>query len=371
MTKVSAGLAPILLRPDNFTAPARTPWGGRRIVGVYKAQLGLAPELTASPVGESWELSLSPELPSRTEDGTLLRDLVAADPVAYLGAEARTGSSALLVKWLDADDHLSVQIHPAVDDPKLAADETGKPECWYIVERAEGAGLYLGLAPGVSDASMRDALESGGDVSKLLQFVPVEPGDFYLLQPGMPHAVGRGVTLLEPQYVAPGRRGITLRYWDWNRRYDALGRQDPRGTPRELHAERALEVTDWRRTSDPVWLAAQRWHDPARTRGGSGLAALSGSDEPARCEIICAEADAPVRSDYLRAARLWGAGTVRLPEWNTLRALSVIDGAVELVGAFGTLRVQRGRTLALPAGLGSLECRLSRAQALLSGVVPG
>jgi mannose-6-phosphate isomerase class I len=370
MTKLSAGLAPIVLRSDNFTAPARTPWGGRRIVSHYKAQLGLPGAFANAPVGESWELSLGPELPSQTDDGRSLLELVAQDPLAYLGDEAASGASALLVKWLDADDHLSVQIHPAVDDPKLAPDETGKPECWYIVERAAGAGLYLGLAPGVTDASMRAALESGGDVSKLLQFVPVEPGDFYLLQPGMPHAVGRGVTLIEPQYVAPGRRGLTLRYWDWNRRYDEHGKQAESGRPRELHVERALEVTDWQNTSDPRWLAAQRWHDPDRLRGQAGVAALSGEVEPARCQLLCAEAAAPVHSDYLRAARIWGDGALELPHWNTLRALTVIDGELELAGAFGGVRATRGRTLALPAGLRDLRCRLSRCQALLSGVVP-
>jgi mannose-6-phosphate isomerase len=359
MTKLSAMPRPVLLAADNFTSPARTPWGGRRIVGTYKAALGLAAALREQAIGESWELSLGPELPSQLEDGRALLDAIASDPAAYLGAEAHLGSSALLVKWLDADDHLSVQIHPAVDDPKLAADETGKPECWYIVAREPGAGLYLGLRAGVHAGAMRNALESGADVSALLEFVPVEVGDFYLLQPGMAHAVGRGVTLVEPQYVAPGRRGVTLRYWDWNRRYDANGKQDANGKPRELHVERALEVTDWVRTSDPTYLAAQRVR-PAPF----DLAAA------ARCDLLCgAEAAAPVRSDYLRAARVSGSGDVRLPDWNTLRALTVIEGEVELRGDFGSLRIARGRTAALPACATGLSCRLERGHALLSSVV--
>ena len=81
----------------------------------------------------------------------------------------------------------------------------------------------------------------------------------------MAHAVGRGVTLVEPQYVAPGRRGVTLRYWDWNRRYDAHGKQDANGQARELHVERALEVTDWARTSDPAYLAARRFENAILT----------------------------------------------------------------------------------------------------------
>ena len=361
MAKLSASPAPLLLQPDNFTSPARTPWGGRRIVGTYKAALGLAPGLREQAVGEAWELSLGPELPSRTEDGRWLHELVAADPQGYLGDEAGAGSSALLVKWLDADEPLSVQIHPAPDDPKLAPSETGKPECWYIVARSEGAGLYLGLRPGVTAARMREALDGGADVSQLLTFVPVEAGDFYLLQPGMPHAVGPGVTLVEPQYVAPGRRGVTLRYWDWNRRYDEHGKPDALGRGRELHVDRALEVTDWINTSDPGWLVAQRCRLP-------GLAL----DAAARCETLCDSAHgAPVRSQYLRAARVFGSGRVQLPDWHTLRALTVIDGELELRGAFGSLRVARGRTAALPAGLGVIDCDVSRGHALVSSVIAG
>jgi mannose-6-phosphate isomerase len=350
---------PVLLQADNFTSPSRTPWGGRRILGTYKAALGIAPALREQAVGESWELSLGPELPSRLEDGRFLHEAVASDPRAYLGAEADAGSSALLVKWLDAADHLSVQIHPAVDDPKLVRGETGKPECWYIVAREPGAGLYLGLRPGASIERMRELLASDADVSSLLEFVPVEPGDFYLLQPGMAHAVGRGVTLVEPQYVAPGRRGVTLRYWDWNRRYDAEGKPDPNGQARELHVERALEVTDWARTSDPKYLAAQRCR-PAPI----DLAAA------ARCDVLCgAEAGAPVRSDYLRAARVSGIGEVQLPDWNTLRALTVVDGEVTLLGNFEPVHIARGRTAALPAAATSVSCQLDRGHALLSSVV--
>jgi mannose-6-phosphate isomerase class I len=361
MSQVSAlhALRPVLLRPDNFTPPARTPWGGRLIAGQYKAALGLPAELTSQAVGEAWELSLGPELPSRTLDGRLLHEIVAQDRVGYLGAEASRGASALLVKWLDAADELSVQIHPRVDDPALGPDETGKPECWYIVACQPGAGIYLGLQPGVSAAAMRSALENAADVAALLRFREVAPGDFYLLQPGLPHAVGRGVTLIEPQYVAPGKKGLTLRYWDWNRRYDAAGKADPNGRARELHVERALSVTEWERASDSAWLAQQR------TALGTADCAAA-----ARCELLCGtESDAPVRSQYLRAARVCGSGSVRLPGWDCLCALTVIEGHVVLRGAFGSVQVDRGSTAAIPAALSGLECALAGAHALVSSVV--
>lgn len=352
-------LAPLLLAPDNFTPTARTPWGGRRIMNRYKAALGLDAALATQAVGEAWELSLGPELPSRVDDGRWLHEIVAAAPEAYLGKETARGGSALLVKWLDAADDLSVQIHPDACDPGLAAHETGKPECWYIVERDVGAGIYLGLRAGVSDTSMRDALARGADVSQLLEFVPVAPGDFFLLAPGLPHAVGRGITLLEPQYVAPGKKGVTLRYWDWNRRYDAQGRASPQGVGRELHVERALAVTRWSTASDPAFLASQRC-----SLGEPQLSAA------ARVELLCGtDALCPVQSPHLRVARVCGHGRVQLPALGTLSALTVVAGSLRLCGAFGALQVDTGRTAALPAGLGGLEVDAQQAHALLSSVI--
>ena len=359
MTQLPVTLRPHLLTADNFTPAARTPWGGRRIVAQYKAGLGIARELAEQPVGEAWELSFGPELPSRTTEGMWLRDLVLSDRERHLGREARHGASALLVKWLDADDDLSVQIHPAVDDPNLAPEETGKPECWYVVACAPGAGLYLGLEPGVDADRMRRALTASEDVSKLLRFQPVTPGDFYLLPPGLPHAVGKGVTLVEPQYVAPGKKGVTLRYWDWNRRYDAQGRRDPGGAARELHVERALQVTEWQKSSDAGWLAQQR------TAAGEPQL-----DAKAECDVLSGpEAPARVHSTFLRTARLSGTGPVQLPDWGCIRALTVIEGTLRLKGAFGEVTVPRGTTAALAAGLNDLGCELSRGHAILSSVV--
>ncbi len=351
-------IRPLLLHPANFTPPARTPWGGRKIVGRYKAELPACAAFREQAVGESWELSFGPELPSRTLDGRSLAEVVGLDRQAELGEEAARGGSALLVKWLDAADDLSVQIHPDLDDPALAADETGKPECWYIVEREPGAVIYLGLRPGVDEAAMRVALRAGSDVSQLLERVPVEPGDFFALTPGLPHAVGRGVTLLEPQYVVPGKKGVTLRYWDWNRRYDAQGKLDPKGEARELHEARALAVTRWQDASDPAFLRSMR----------CSLGAAHVNDV-ARVELLSGPSDAPVASKYLRAAAIRGNGEVRLPDWKTLRSLTVVTGSITLHGAFGEETVPAGCTAAIAAGLGALGCRASFAHALLSAAV--
>src|SRR5690606_5724972 len=130
-------------------------------------------------------------------------------------------------------------------DPALGPGESGKPEAWVVLEADAGAGLYLGFREGVHRADVERCIAAGGALDALMNFVPVTAGDAFVIEAGTPHAIGRGLTLLEPQFVAPGCTGITYRYWDWNRRYDAAGALDPAGAPRALHLARSLDVTRW------------------------------------------------------------------------------------------------------------------------------
>lgn len=356
-------MRPIPLAPDNFTSPARTPWGGTRLLGKYKAGLGLATPDGGDRVGESWELSAGAELPSRTTDGRSLAELLRAAPEALLGDEARLGrtTTALVVKWLDADDDLSLQIHPRDDYAGLAPGEAGKVEAWYVVEATEGAGYYFGLRPGVRERDVRDALAREADLRDYLCFVPARAGDLVLIEPGMPHAVGRGLTLIEPQRVRPDARAVTYRYWDWGRRYDAGGRSDARGAPRALHVEDALAVTAWTEASDAT--------HTSRKRAACGQVDRAGD---ARLEpLLGAAADARVRSDALSLARASGTGRLSLPAAPVLRALTVLEGSVtlELGSDTDALRVPAGTTCALPASLPATDARLDRAHAVLSSVL--
>lgn len=342
-------IRPILLAADAFTAPSRTPWGGTRIARVIKAGL-VDPELV---IGESWEFSFGPEFPSRIEgEERTLADRIREAPEALLGREAGRGGTALLVKLVDAREALSVQVHPRDDDPALAPNESGKPESWYIEHAEAGAGIWLGLAEGASAASVRGAIERGEDVSRQLAFVPVEAGDFFVVEEGTPHAIGPGVTLVEPQRVLPGRRGITYRYWDWNRRYDAEGRPDPGGAPRALHLERALAVTDW-----------------DRPRGGAYLDAVRVRAGPPRLEgPLCVEALAsergPVRSSCLEVARVAGRGRGSLPPLDALRALTVLAGELRVAG----VAIPHGRTAALPPAAEPVPLEGERVHALVASV---
>jgi mannose-6-phosphate isomerase len=315
------------LRPDNFTPPSRTPWGGRRIREFLKADAQLQP---GGPVGEAWELSVEPDFPSRLADGPILDEVLRADP-ALLGAEAPNGSTSLLVKLVDADDDLSVQIHPHDDDPALA----------------------VGFREGVSRQDVETAIDAKGDVSALMSFVQVSPGDLFLIGPGTPHAIGRGVLLLEPQRVAPGKRGVTYRYWDWNRKYDAHGQLDPSGHPRALHSDRALDVTTWEGAMDA-----------ARIDRLSHRAGPAPIDGPASLEVLMSHTG-PLRSDIFCVQRFAGSGALVLDPADRLRSLTVLDGRVKLHDGQAVLSLSRGQTCALPACLDSLRVDLDAAHAVL------
>ena len=351
---------PTLLRGDNFTPPTRTPWGGTRLLAL-KRDVPLAHRPRC--VGESWEISVEPDFPSLTDDGQSLQALLATDPEAWLGVEADRGSTALLVKLLDAADDLSVQIHPQDDHAGLAPGEGGKPESWYVLDREPGAGLYLGLRDGVTREALAAALTGGSDVSALLGFVPVEPGDFFVIHAGTPHAIGRGVTLVEPQRVLPGRRGVTYRYWDWNRLYDAEGRRAEHGTPRALHTQQALDVTDWNAPREDALFARIRTQLPP-SNGTAELVPLATPTVPA------------AGSPDLRVGVLRGSGTLPwdprpLEEGANVRrlmGLTVVAGTVRIRTMDGEVHVGRGRSAVLPATLSDGELVLEDAHATLAAV---
>lgn len=355
MNSASSSFGPVLLSPTNFTAPSRTPWGGQRIGGVLKRRF-----VEGAPIiGESWEFSVDSELPSwidpvGSEGLRSLEALVRAAPMPMLGREAMRGGTGLLVKLLDAAEPLSVQIHPPDDYEGLTPRESGKPESWYIEHAEPGAGLFFGLSKDATPAAMARAIVEGNDVSALLAFVPASEGDFFIVDAGTPHAVGAGITLVEPQRVLPGKHGVTYRYWDWNRRYRADGTPALDGTPRELHVEHALAVTDWSRPRGQAFLA--------RVRYRAGRPALDGVP---KIELLSAPHGAPLVSNALEVWRLAGHGPCVLPRVDALRSMTVLAGTLTL----GGLRIEQGRTAAIPAASGDLSCECEHACAILAAAL--
>jgi mannose-6-phosphate isomerase len=327
---------PRRLRADNFTPPSRTPWGGTRILERYKADLDLG--WGPSVVGESWEVSVEPSFPSRFDDGDgALATAIAADPEGWLGpvVAARHGSLPLLVKILDSGEALSLQVHPEDGDPALGPGESGKPEAWIVLDADPGAGLYLGFREGVDRPDVEACLAAGGALDALMNFVAVSPGDAFVIRAGTPHAIGAGVTLVEPQFVVPGRRGVTYRYWDWNRRYDAEGRRSASGRLRELHVARSLAVTAWSAPRGEAFVASCR-AVPRALEGG----------ELTR-QLVVHEPWAMVET--------WaGTGRWQVPAVGTMWALTCLAGAAELCSPGATLILRRGQSAVVPAAVRDL-----------------
>ncbi|MEZ5291986.1 MAG: type I phosphomannose isomerase catalytic subunit [Vicinamibacterales bacterium] len=346
-------MIPQRLRPDNFTPPERTPWGGRSIVGRLKVglRLDVDPEV---PVGESWEVSTEPSFPSVLDSGERLVDAVAADLAGWLGTDvaAEHGGSPLLVKVIDAAEHLSVQVHPAEDHRLLAEGETGKTEAWIVLGAAPGARIYLGFREGVDARQVEACLTSGGALSALMNEVFVREGEVYLIRPGLAHALGAGTTVLEPQRVRPHRRSITYRYWDWNRGYDERGRVADGGTPRPLHVAEALAATSWRGPQGEALVATAR-REPVALPSGGRLVRWRLLDEP-----------------ELWAERWEGTGAAPLPRLGTLMALVCLDGAVEIAWDGGTLALAAGQSAVVPAGAGGVRASLDDAHLALCCVPP-
>ncbi len=206
-------------------------WGGRALERV----LGL--ELPGSaPVGETWEISDRAEHNSVVafgpERGTALRDLVRLHGEELLGGSrpAPDGSFPLLVKFLDAREALSVQVHP--HERTRIAHEEKKSECWYVLDAVPDARIWLGLVPGTTRETLAASAASAAITRHVLEW-PVHAGDFVLVPAGTVHAIGAGITLVEIQENAD----ITHRLYDWGRK-GADGRARPLQVADALRAAR-------------------------------------------------------------------------------------------------------------------------------------
>lgn len=206
------------------------PWGGRRLATLLNKKLP-----GHDPIGESWELVSLPENESRVRGGPLagvtLTELVNRWGRQLLGPAAPfAGRFPLLIKFLDAAENLSVQVHPKPAAP--GSPQVGlKHECWYVLHTEPGARLYIGLKPGVTPADVARAANTPA-MADLLHVWDGRPGQCYYLPSGTLHALGAGLVVAEIQTPSD----ITYRAYDWDR----VGLD---GRPRELHIEQTLANT--------------------------------------------------------------------------------------------------------------------------------
>lgn len=204
-------------------------WGGRRLSDLFGKALP-----ADVPIGESWELADLPNGQSVVANGPLagqtLRTLMQQHGSRITGTANTAGPFPLLIKLLDAEDVLSVQVHPDAETCQRMGQGAPKTECWYIVAAQPGAAIYKGLKPGTTRQAFAEAI-GNGTCADLLNRVPVEVGQCHFLPSGVCHAIGPGLVIAEIQQPSD----TTYRVFDWNRIDAATGK------PRQLHIEEALE----------------------------------------------------------------------------------------------------------------------------------
>jgi mannose-6-phosphate isomerase class I len=240
-------LPPVLeLTGDNFT---HNVWGGRWI----PTMKNVAWKKTL-PVGESWEFSSHGRHPSHvllsSRASISLRSLIKKHGLEILGRSFRlhrNGEAPFLIKFIDAVESLSVQVHPGDHFAQRVEKSSGKSEGWVIMNVVPGRGngfIYLGFRKKNKEAFVK-ALKNNRSPHHILSFlnkIKVRPGDVYRVPDGAVHAIGAGVRLFEIQQTSD----LTYRIWDWNRA----------DISRPLHWEKAFHVLDFRKRQ-PGFFRAQ------------------------------------------------------------------------------------------------------------------
>ncbi len=202
-------------------------WGGVKFRALFGRDNG------DKKISESWEVSVHPDGESTAECGTLAK-YIEENPESVGG----DGKFPVLIKYIDAAQNLSVQVHP--DDLYAQTNEgdNGKTEMWYILSADAGAGIYCGFK---RDTNKEEFLSkvADGTVEELLNFIPVKSGDCFLIEAGTVHAIGAGCVICEIQQNS----NVTYRVYDYNRK-------GADGKPRELHVNKAVDVINFKKFED-------------------------------------------------------------------------------------------------------------------------
>ena len=333
-------LEPLLLQP--LLKPRA--WGGDRLRRFGKE----VP--VGGCIGESWELA---DLPDSIADGRsriavgpwagqTLREVIAANRSDLLGLCSQTpeGGFPLLVKFLDAAEHLSVQVHPDAAYARAVPGAHLKTEAWVVLEAEPGAILFRGVRPEVTADQFFADLDGPGVVQHLVS-VPVERGDCVYLPSGICHALGAGIVVTEVQTPSD----TTFRVFDWNRR-------DPGRPLHVAEAKRCMRFGDRQEDGRPG-IVRRRDAAPVRVAG-------------LETRRLCQTPHFAIESiDALPGASL-PVVTDSMPVVWTVTA-----GAVELAGPNGlALRLTAGDTVLMPAKLAEWVARFPILSTILRTTLP-
>jgi mannose-6-phosphate isomerase len=310
-------------------------WGGRRL-----ADLLSAPLPGSGPIGEAWILSDRQDHASCVANGSLkgrpLGHVLEQFPKQMMGKLAgRFPRFPLLLKFLDACEMLSVQVHPSdAHQDLLPAGETGKTEAWVVLEAGTKSRIYAGLKPGATADEMRLALANGSVADHLTCFTP-KRGDSVFIPAGTVHSLGGGVVVFEIQQNSD----VTFRLYDW-------GHVDSKtGVARPLQVDQAL--------------ACINYSDSA---AGLVTPVVEGTT-PVECERL-------FHYEHFWLRRLCGQAPFTVGAADAPRVLVCIQGAGQVEHDGATYAVRKGDVVLLPAVLGACAFRPRGAVTVLEIEIP-
>jgi len=311
-------------------------WGGQRL----PTYLNRTPPHD-NAIGEAWVVSDVDGSLSRVAngplEGTTLRELLKADPKRILGnATAPQGKFPLLLKFIDARQELSVQVHPNDEQAaKLGPGLFGKTEAWVVLDACENTSrLYAGFVSGMNADRFRDALRDKSTPGTLHSFTPKE-GDCLFLEAGTVHAIGADLLIFEVQQTSD----ITYRLYDWDRVDSQTGK------PRQLHIEEGLGASDFGR----------------------------GPCHPVRPKVSEAEGvrrEGLVNCQYFSLARLASRVPFRVGAKGECRMVVCVAGAGEIEWRGHRSPITTGDTVLLPAEVGEARCVPTREITVMECGIP-
>lgn len=285
-------------------------WGGERLSRDY----GMGEN--GEKIAEAWELTCrgdgDNEIISGKYTGRLLSEFVRENPQA-LGTKQKGDRFPLLIKLIDAEADLSIQVHPDDEYALSHTDDMGKTEMWYIVDAKPGAELIYGLKRKYTRDELKTAI-AAGTLESLMNYVEVKSGETYFIPSGLVHAIGAGILIAEIQQNS----NITYRVYDYNRR-------QPDGSLRQLHIEPALDVIE---RFDPEAVKVEKTGDVI-----------------ASCKYF-----------EVRAIALDGEKTVCAGEESFLH-LMITDGECEIICAGEKISTKKGGSVFVAAASGNVTLK--------------
>ena len=293
-------------------------WGGTKLRDVYGKNCNY------DKVAESWELSTHNAGQSVIAEGEYagltLSEYIEKCGKGILGKNCELFSEfPVLIKFIDAKEPLSVQVHPSDDYALRVEGEYGKTEMWYVVASDPGASLYFGVNKGLTKEEFKQHIEDN-TLTDVLYKADVKPGDVFFIQSGTIHAIGAGILICEIQQNS----NTTYRVYDY-------GRRGADGKLRELHVEKAIDVS----TLTPSD-TADKQSAPEIIPGGTKTALAS-------CE-------------YFTTEKFEVDGTVEITvDDSSFASLVVTEGEGKVIGAENEVICKAADSLFVPAGAGKVQ----------------